>query len=121
MKKTILIVDDFPNTRFVVRFTLQNKGYSILEASDGREALKFFDGRQIDLVITDFHMPNMNGLDLIKEVRKIAQYQYIPILVLTTETDQKAKDAASTSRVTGWVQKPFKMERFIIIVEKALR
>ncbi len=121
MKKTVLVVDDFENTRFVIEFTLKNAGYEVFKANDGREALKFFDGRNMDLVITDYNMPNMNGLELTKEIRKMPQYEFVPVLMLTTETDQKKKEMAKEAAVTGWIQKPFKMEKFLAIVEKCLK
>ncbi len=120
MKKTILIVDDFENTRFVVKFTLSRKGFEILEAADGKEALKLFDGRRIDLLITDLHMPNMNGVELVAEVRKLADYQYIPIIMLTTETDKQKKLLAEKAQVSIWIQKPFKMDIFHKIIERSL-
>ena len=60
-KKKIVIVDDFTGVRSIVRETLEKKGYQVLEASNGEEALRFFDGTQVDLLITDFDMPDMNG------------------------------------------------------------
>jgi len=120
MKKTILIVDDFKNTRFATRFTLEREGYEILEAGDGVEALKLFDGRQVDLVVTDLNMPNMNGIKLTAEIRKLPQYKYIPILLLTTETDADKKEQAKAAGITGWIQKPFVMDKFIAFIKKAL-
>jgi two-component system chemotaxis response regulator CheY len=120
MAKTILIVDDFENTRFIVKFTLESRGYKILEASDGDEALKYFDGSEIDLVVTDLNMPKMNGLQLVKEIRNYSDYQYLPILMLTTETDRRKRELARESGVTGWIQKPFEIDRFVNIVGKSL-
>lgn len=122
MGKTVVVVDDFPNTRKVVLFSLNKvEGLEILEAENGKEALKYFDGRKIDLLVTDLNMPVMDGLTLVKSVRDIASYAYIPILMLTTETDQKKKDLAQKSAITGWVQKPFKAEQFVTIVERCIK
>ena len=120
MKKTILVVDDFENTRWVIEFTLQKSGFNVLKAEHGKEALKFFDGRKIDLVITDYNMPVMDGVELVKEIRKMPDYEFIPILMLTTETDEKKKKLAKDAQVTGWVQKPFKMEKFLVVIKKSL-
>lgn len=120
MKKTILVVDDFENTRWVIEFTLQKAGFDVLKAENGKEALKFFDGRKIDLVISDYNMPIMDGVELVKAVRKIAEYEFIPILMLTTETNEKKKQMAKDAQITGWVQKPFKMEKFMVIIKKSL-
>ena len=121
MEKTILIVDDFKNTRFVIKFTLQNAGYKILEAEDGRGALKFLDGRKLDLVITDYNMPEMNGIEFIEEMKKNPLYQYTPVILLTTETREDVKKQAYEVGITGWIHKPFKFDQFLAIVKKALR
>ncbi|NJM15638.1 MAG: response regulator, partial [Bacteroidales bacterium] len=82
MSKVILIVDDSESIREVVSFTLENEGYEALIGVDGKDALKYLDGRKIDLVITDLHMPEMNGIELIKEIRKMESYLRVPILFL---------------------------------------
>ena len=69
MPKKILIVDDSESIREVVSFTLENEGFEVLIADDGTDALKFLDGREIDMIITDLHMPQMDGITLIKHVR----------------------------------------------------
>ncbi len=120
MKKTILIVDDFKNTRFVVRFALEGAGYKVIEAIDGKDALRFFDGQPIDLLITDYNMPRLNGVELAKEVRELPQYKYIPIIVLTTEMDSRKKELAKEVNVTGWIHKPFQMDRFLSIIKKTI-
>ena len=85
MPKKILIVDDSESIREVVSFTLENEGFDVLIANDGTDALKFLDGREIDMIITDLHMPEMDGITLIKHVRAMDAYQRIPILFLTTD------------------------------------
>lgn len=120
MKKTVLIVDNFENTRFVVDFTLRNKGYDILQAENGVDALRFFDGRRIDLVVTDLNMPKMNGIDLIKQIRTLTIYAGVPILILTTDRDRTKMDEARKALVTGWIQKPFKIDKFVETVERCL-
>ena len=84
MEKQILIVDDSESIREVVCFTLENAGHKVFSAIHGQDALQYLDGRHIDLVITDLHMPVMDGLGLIREIRKNPDYQYTPILYLTT-------------------------------------
>ncbi len=121
MRKTILIVDDFENTRWVVEFTLNTLKAEILKAEDGQDALKYFDGRNIDLVITDYNMPKLDGVGLVKEIRKLSAYEFIPIIMLTTETNREKKRLAEDVKVTAWVQKPFKQMDFLKIVNKCLR
>jgi two-component system chemotaxis response regulator CheY len=119
--KTILIAEDFQTSRRVIVNTLSKHGYKTLEAGDGVEALEQFDGRPIDLLITDYNMPNMDGAELVEKVRKIEKYKYIPVLVLSTEINQNKKDKAHAAQITGWIAKPFDLERFIKIIEKSLK
>lgn len=121
MGKTILIVDDSESIREVVSFTLQNEGYDVLVGIDGKDALQFLDGRNIDLIITDLHMPNMDGIGLIKEVRKMESYQRIPILFLTTESQAAKKMEAKEAGATGWIIKPFVPAKLIAAINKVLR
>jgi two-component system chemotaxis response regulator CheY len=121
MKKRVVVVDDFKNTRWVVEFTLKNENLEILSAENGKEALKHFDGQNIDLLITDLNMPEMDGIELVKEVRNMEKYQFIPIIMLTTERNPQKKQMAEDIKVTAWIQKPFKQDQFKKIVKKALR
>ncbi len=120
-KKTIVVVDDFENTLFVIDFTLKNNGYNVLKARSGEEALKLFDGKDINLLITDLNMPGISGIELSKQVRNLEKYKFLPILMLTTETDKKKKEMARDASVTGWIQKPFKMDKFLSIIEKCIK
>ncbi len=120
MAKTILIVDDFENTLFVTGFTLNSKGFNILKALSGEIALKYLDGREIHLIITDYNMPNMNGIELVKKIKEHANYQHVPIFILSTEVNAQLKDRAFNLGVTAWIKKPFKIEEFIKIVERAI-
>lgn len=121
MNKQILVVDDSESIREVLVFSLQSAGYEVLAAGDGKEALQYFDGRSIDLLLTDFHMPNMNGLELISHVRQIDQYRYMPILVLTTETQVDLVREAKKSGATGWMVKPFNTDKLIQTLRKVIR
>lgn len=121
MAKTILIVDDSESIREVVSFTLENEGYNVLIGNDGTDALKFLDGRHIDLIITDLHMPEMDGITLIKHVRKMDEYQRVPILFLTTESQAAKKMEAKDAGATGWIIKPFVPAKLIAALNKVLR
>ena len=101
MAKTVLIVDDSESIREVVNFTLQNEGYDVLVGVDGEDALKFLDGRPIDIVITDLHMPNLDGLGLIRKIREMESYMHIPILFLTTESQAEKKMEAKEASATN--------------------
>jgi two-component system chemotaxis response regulator CheY len=107
MARRDLIVDNSPTMRKMVAFTLREAGIDLLEATDGAEALRKADGQQIDLIITDLNMPVMDGLTLIRRVRSIPATEYVPILMLTTETDTDKKLQAKSVGATGWLVKPF--------------
>lgn len=121
MPKKILIVDDSESIREVVSFTLENEGFEVLVANDGTDALKFLDGREIDMIITDLHMPEMDGITLIKHVRAMEAYQRIPILFLTTESQTAKKMEAKEAGATGWIIKPFVPAKLIAVLQKVLR
>lgn len=121
MKKNILVVDDSESIREVVSFTLENAGHDVLMAVDGKDALKYLDGTDINLIITDLHMPEMNGIELIREVRAIEQYKRIPILFLTTESQREKKMEAKQAGATGWIIKPFVPAKLIAALNKVLR
>jgi two-component system chemotaxis response regulator CheY len=121
MKKRIVLVDDFENTRFVIKSSLRNIDAEILEAGDGTEAVQFFDGQRIDLLITDYNMPEMDGATLVSKVRAMNAYQFMPAIMLTTERSQEKKERAMAIKVTAWVQKPFKQDEFQKIIRKALQ
>lgn len=121
MAKKILIVDDSESIREVVSFTLENEGFEVTVADDGTDALTYLDGRPIDLIITDLHMPQMDGITLIKHVRVMEAYQRIPILFLTTESQTSKKLEAKEAGATGWIIKPFVPAKLIAALNKVLR
>lgn len=92
-----------------------------MEAADGNEAINLFDGRPIDLLITDFNMPTMNGAELIQKVRALKEYEYLPILLLTTEVRQEKIQQAVDGNITAHIKKPFETQEFIKIVKRALK
>ena len=121
MGKSILIVDDSESIREVVSFTLESAGHQVMKAENGQDALKFLDGTRIDLMITDLHMPIMDGIELIKNVRANGSYQFIPILFLTTESQNEKKMQAKEAGATGWIVKPFVPEKLLAAVAKVVR
>jgi len=119
MAKTILIVDDSVSMRQMTKIILKGAGYQVLEAKDGNEALETLH-EDIDLVITDYNMPNMNGITLIKEIRQGIHNKSVPILMLTTETDQTRKEEGKLAGATGWLTKPFDKESLLRVIQKVL-
>jgi len=121
MSKTILSVDDSASMRQMVKLTLSGAGYDVLEASDGREALTKAQGTGgVSMVLTDLNMPNMDGLSLIRELRKLPAYKGVPIIFLTTESDAAKKSEAKAAGATAWIVKPFQQEQLLGVVKKVL-
>ncbi len=121
-KHKVLVVDDFENTRFVVKFSLEKEGYIVHTAADGLEALqKLQQEDDYDLLIVDLNMPRMNGLQLIEELRKENLFKDRPIIILTTEIDNKKKEKAKDLKITGWIQKPYQLEEFLDIIKRTLK
>ena len=117
MSKRILTVDDSKTMRDMVSFTLKSGGYDTLEAGDGVEALTTLGDAPIDLIITDLNMPNMDGFELINQLRN-GHYKYTPILVLTTESELQKKEQGKTLGATGWIVKPFNPDKLLQVVKK---
>ena len=118
MSKTILVVDDSASIRQVVKMALSGAGYQVIEASDGREALKKLDGTKIHLVISDVNMPNMDGITLVKEIKKISTYRFTPIIMLTTESQDSMKLQGQAAGAKAWVVKPFQPQQMLAAVAK---
>lgn len=119
--KTILTVDDSPSMRQMVALTLAQRGHEVIEACDGRDALDKISGRDVHLIITDLNMPNMNGIELIRNVRALPKHRFIPILMLTTESQVEKKQEGKSAGATGWIVKPFTREQLTAVVDKVLR
>jgi len=121
MSKTALVVDDSPTMRQMVTFTLTNAGFKVVEAEDGKDAVnKAATGPKMDIVVTDLNMPKMDGISLIKELRKMAAFKFTPILMLTTESAAEKKQAGKEAGATGWIVKPFNPEVMLKIIAKVL-
>lgn len=121
MAKNILIVDDSESIREVVSFTLQNEGHNVLVGNDGVDAQRHLNGESLDLIITDLHMPEMDGIEFIRFVRKTDEYRTIPILFLTTESQTAKKLEAKEAGATGWIIKPFVPAKLIAAINKVMR
>jgi two-component system chemotaxis response regulator CheY len=104
----------------MVSFTLQEAGYSVIEAGDGKEAQDKLKSASVDLVITDLNMPNVDGIELIKSVRADAKHKFIPIIMLTTESQESKKKEGKDAGATGWIVKPFKPEQLLSVIKKVL-
>ncbi len=115
---TILAVDDSASMRQMVGFTLKSAGYNVVEAVDGVDALAKAKKMKADIVITDVNMPNMDGIALIAELRKLPDYKFLPILMLTTESGTAKKMEGKSAGATGWIVKPFNPDQLLSTVKR---
>jgi two-component system chemotaxis response regulator CheY len=120
MSKTILSVDDSASVLQMVKLTLTGGGYTVVQASNGADGLAKARGGGIDMVLTDLNMPVMNGLTMIRELRKLPQCTGVPIIFLTTESAASMKQEAKAAGATGWITKPFQQEQLLGVVRKVL-
>ena len=117
----ILIVDDFATMRKVIRNLLKQVGYeNIVEAEDGAIALRTLKAQKVDFVISDWNMPNMSGLDLLKAVRADSDLNLTPFLMVTAEALQDNVIAAVKAGVSNYIVKPFTAEVLNSKIEKIL-
>jgi two-component system, chemotaxis family, chemotaxis protein CheY len=119
--RRILTVDDSSSIREMVGFTLRKAGYEVVEAVDGKDGLGKVSLGKFDLIITDLNMPNIDGIQLISAVRKLPGCSFIPILMLTTESQADKKDAGRKAGATGWIVKPFNADQLIAVIQKLVK
>jgi len=119
--KRILTVDDSASVRQMVSFTLRKADYEVVEAVDGKDGLAKASSGKFDLIITDLNMPNVDGIQMIAAVRKLPGYSFIPILMLTTESQAEKKDAGRKAGATGWIVKPFNADQLIAVLQKLVK
>lgn len=120
MTASILAVDDSPSLRMAVRIALSGAGYSVTEAGDGVEGLSKSNAGKFDMIVTDLNMPNMDGLTMIREIRRSASNASVPIVFLTTESDDGIKQQAKAAGATGWLVKPFEPDQLVRVARKVL-
>jgi len=121
MAKRILIVDDAVSMRGLVAITLRGAGYEVVEASDGKEALgKLAAASRFDMILTDLNMPHLDGIGLIKAVKAMAKHKFLPIVMLTTESQEDKKREGQQAGAKAWVVKPFKPETLLAVVKKII-
>jgi len=126
MAGTVLIVDDSATLRASVRFALNSVGYDVAEAENGKEALDKLSeldasGIKISLIISDINMPVMDGITFVKEAKKNPAYRFIPVLILTTESQESKKDEGKDAGAAGWLVKPFSNNQLLGVVQKFTR
>jgi two-component system chemotaxis response regulator CheY len=121
MTKRILTIDDSKTIRDMLKFTLVDAGFEVLQAVDGQDGVEVFAKEPVDLVITDINMPKMDGYDVIRHIRGNAGNKSTPILVLTTESEVEKRNIAREAGATGWMVKPFDPEQMVATINKVVR
>ena len=121
MAKTVLVVDDSVTMVMSLKTTLSMNGFEVETAGNGQAALdKLFAGIKPSLVLTDINMPVMGGMELIAKIRAILGLKFIPILTLTTESDNAKRDEGKRAGATGWLVKPVSGDDLIRVIKKVL-
>ena len=121
MAKRVLAVDDSLTIRQLIRVALTRGGYEVVEAEDGAKGLQKASAETFDLVLSDINMPGMTGLEMLRSLRKLEQYKFTPIVLVTTESQAEKKLEGKTAGATGWIVKPFEPEQLLALVNKILR
>jgi len=121
MSKTALVVDDSTTMRRMIGFTLREAGFEIVEGADGEQGLCRLDAQGVDIIVTDVHMPVMDGLSMVRAVRRRADHRFTPILILTTESGDEMKRRGKEAGASGWIVKPFKPLQLQEVVCRLLR
>ena len=120
--QTILLVDDSTTILLSISSILGKAGYAVEKAANAEDALKKFNaGIKLNLLITDLNMPGMNGIELIREVRKLPAYKFLPILFLTTESQQAKKLEAKAAGASGWIVKPATADELLSTIKLVIR
>lgn len=117
-QKTILAVDDEPNMRRLLEISLRQAGYQPLSANDGYEALQIIKNHQIDLIVSDLHMPRMNGLDLLRHIRQ--ENELLPFIMVTAQGEIKTAVEAMKLGASDYILRPFDLETLEVAIAKAL-
>lgn len=120
MSKRIMTVDDSASVRQMLSFTLKEAGYEVSEACDGMDGYNKLIAQQVNMVITDLNMPRMDGIELIRKLRATSNYRFVPIVMLTTESQDVKKQEGRAAGATAWIVKPFKPEQLVAVVKKVL-
>lgn len=122
MSKVILVVEDSPSIRKFISLALKIQSYTVITAEDGMQALEILTNptATIDLVLTDLNMPNMDGIKLIKEIRKIPEYTYLPIIILSSLTSERDINEGLDAGADSYLIKPFNTKKIQYEIAKYL-
>jgi DNA-binding response OmpR family regulator len=120
MKNVVLVVDDSATVRKFVSAALQLEGIKVVTACDGMEALERLPLEPVDLVITDLNMPEMDGFELIRNLRASEAYRHLPVMILSSITDQPEKELGRELGAFAYLEKPFSREQVCAEVRRLL-
>lgn len=120
MTKTVLTVDDSPSVRRMIAMTLEEAGYRVIEAVDGNDGLEKATTNAVDAIITDQNMPGLDGLGFIRAIRKTPTGKGVPIVVLSTDSQDDLKAQAREAGALGWMVKPFTQDKLLAVIRKVL-
>ena len=116
MGKRVMTVDDSATVRQVLQMTLEDAGYDVVAAIDGEDALVKLKSESVDMLVTDLNMPKVDGIDLIQQVRQRPGNRFMPIIMLTSESQPEKKSAGKSAGASGWITKPFRPEQLLAVV-----
>lgn len=116
-----MIVDDSDVIREMATFVLEKSGYQVVAAVDGRDALEKLGNTRVDMLISDLHMPNMDGIALTRAVRSESESRFMPVVLLTSESQQDKIRQARAAGATGCLEKPFEPDQLLATVKRLIR
>jgi two-component system chemotaxis response regulator CheY len=115
-----LVVDDSATIRAFVKTALEHQGFEVTEAKSGFEALKILPKERFNVIVTDVNMPDINGLELVKYVRKEEAHRGTPLIIISTDGRERDRDRGMQLGATAYLVKPFKPEDLIALVRRVL-
>ncbi len=121
MAQPILLIDDSPSVRTLMRGALEREKYEVVEAADGEDAIDKLDGRPLGLIISDLSMPRMDGMAFLRWLRQHPRYKFTPLLMLTTETRDTVKQQARAQGAQGFLAKPCTPTQLVTAVQRLCR
>jgi two-component system chemotaxis response regulator CheY len=116
--KTVLLVDDSKTILLSMAALLTAAGYKSLQAASGEAGVALAKANVVDLVITDLNMPGIDGIQTVRELRKLSGCRFVPILVMTTESDAERRAEAKAAGATGWLVKPVPGQELVKVLQK---
>jgi two-component system phosphate regulon response regulator PhoB len=119
--KTILLVEDERDLRLIIRTTLEDPRYRILEANDGHEALEILGQEEVDIVVLDWMLPGLSGIDVARNLRGQDRTRELPIVMVTARSQPRDREQGEALGISAYLVKPFSPLELLSVVEEALR